>query len=73
MGEPGGLPSMGSQSRTQLKQLSSSSSLSQVPLNPLLALTSTLGPLGALPHPVCGLPSPVWQKEKRVAEDEMVR
>ena len=26
MGEPGGLPSMGSQSRTQLKQLSSSSS-----------------------------------------------
>ena len=27
MGEPGGLPSMGSQSRTQLKRLSSSSSL----------------------------------------------
>ena len=27
MGEPGGLPSMGSQSRTRLKQLSSSSSM----------------------------------------------
>ena len=29
MGEPGGLPSMGSHSRTQLKQLSSSSTVSQ--------------------------------------------
>ena len=28
MGEPGGLPSMGSQSQTRLKRLSSSSSLS---------------------------------------------
>ena len=31
-GEPGGLPSMGSHSRTQLKQLSSSSSSRVVPL-----------------------------------------
>ena len=34
--------------------------LSQVPLNPLLVLTSTLGPLCARPHPVFGLSSPVW-------------
>ena len=32
MGEPGGLPSMGSQSRTRLKGLSSSSSIPDLPL-----------------------------------------
>ena len=37
-GEPGGLPSMGSQSRTRLKQLSSSSSSILTPVSDLCVL-----------------------------------
>ena len=40
-GEPGGLPSMGLQSQTRLKQLSSSSSSRGSELSPTLSLTLT--------------------------------
>ena len=59
--EPGGLPSMGSKSRTQLKQLSSSNSHCSKSLlehHPLNEGATTLQTTLSLPNPIFLIPHP---------------
>ena len=64
MGEPGGLPSLGSQSRTRLKQLSSSSNLDSILKSRDITLPTKVHLVKAMVFPVVKYGCESWTVKK---------